>query len=68
MDKLREEIMLVLNWLWLRDEDKKEICNEIYDDVKNNSYLNMCLSENGIYYIDDVQEVVCDVLKRKILQ
>lgn len=66
--KLREYIMLVLNWLWLDDNDKKEICDEIYDSVRENEYLNKSIEEKGHLYADEVQIAVCEVLKSRILK
>ena len=66
--KLREYILLVLNWLWLDDNDKKEICNEIYDSVMANKYLNESVKEKGHLYADDVQTAICEVLKSRIVK
>lgn len=66
--KLRGYIILVLNWLWHNDNDKNEICDEIYDSVRDNFYLNECVRKKGHLYADDVQTAVCEVLKSRIVK
>lgn len=66
MDKLREYIMMTLNWLW-NDEDANMICNEIYNDIKNDSELNSDIQKRGYLGISAVQTATKKVLKERLL-
>ena len=59
MIKLREHIMLVLNWMWLDNTDKNEICDSIINEVAELT--------PKYYYIDDIQKIVRSVLKSRVL-
>lgn len=66
MDKLREYIILTLNWLW-NDADATKICDVIYDDVKNDLDLNADIQKKGYLGISAVQTATKKIIRERLL-